>query len=175
MSNDILSVTQVNEYIQRKMDADPLLTSVAVRGEISNYKLYPSGHHYFTIKDDGAALRCVMFKGNAFRLRFRPENGMKVIAMGRISVFPRDGAYQLYCTAMAVDGIGDLHVAFEQLKEKLSAQGLFDPAHKKQIPAYPAVLRHGQASPTAAPASYSFAVAPDPNLCPACSTAVRRC
>jgi len=140
MSNDILSVTQVNEYIQRKMDADPLLTSVAVRGEISNYKLYPSGHHYFTIKDDGAALRCVMFKGNAFRLRFRPENGMKVIAMGRISVFPRDGAYQLYCTAMAVDGIGDLHVAFEQLKEKLSAQGLFDPAHKKQIPAYPRTI-----------------------------------
>ena len=140
MSNDILSVTQVNEYIQRKMDADPLLTSVAVRGEISNYKLYPSGHHYFTIKDDGAALRCVMFKGNAFRLRFRPENGMKVIAMGRISVFPRDGAYQLYCTAMAVDGIGDLHVAFEQLKEKLSAQGLFDPAHKKPIPAYPRTI-----------------------------------
>lgn len=140
MSNDILSVTQVNEYIQRKMDADPLLTSVAVRGEISNYKLYPSGHHYFTIKDDGAALRCVMFKGNAFRLRFRPENGMKVIAMGRISVFPRDGAYQLYCTAMTVDGIGDLHVAFEQLKEKLSAQGLFDPAHKKPIPAYPRTI-----------------------------------
>ena len=140
MSNDILSVTQVNEYIQRKMDADPLLTSVAVRGEISNYKLYPSGHHYFTIKDDGAALRCVMFKGNAFRLRFRPVNGMKVIAMGRISVFPRDGAYQLYCTAMTVDGIGDLHVAFEQLKEKLSAQGLFDPAHKKPIPAYPRTI-----------------------------------
>ena len=140
MSNEILSVTQVNEYIQHQMDADPLLTSVAVRGEISNYKVYPSGHHYFTIKDDGAALRCVMFKGNAFRLRFRPENGMKVIAMGRISVFPRDGAYQLYCTAMTVDGVGDLHVAFEQLKEKLSAQGLFDPAHKKPISAYPQTI-----------------------------------
>lgn len=140
MSNEILSVTQINEYIQRKMDGDPLLTSVAVRGEISNYKLYPSGHHYFTIKDDGGALKCVMFKGNAFRLLFRPENGMKVIAMGRISVFPRDGAYQLYCTAMSVDGIGDLHVAFEQLKSKLSAQGLFDPAHKKSIPAYPRTI-----------------------------------
>ena len=140
MSNEILSVTQINEYIQRKMDGDPLLTSVAVRGEISNYKLYPSGHHYFTIKDDGGALKCVMFKGNAFRLLFRPENGMKVIAMGRISVFPRDGAYQLYCTAMSVDGIGDLHVAFEQLKSKLSAQGLFDPTHKKSIPAYPRTI-----------------------------------
>ena len=140
MSNDILSVTQVNEYIQRRMDADPLLNSVAVRGEISNYKLYPSGHHYFTIKDDGGALKCVMFKDNAFRLRFRPENGMKIIAMGRISVFPRDGAYQLYCTAMVVDGVGDLHAAFEQLKEKLSAQGLFDPAHKQPIPTYPRTI-----------------------------------
>ena len=140
MTNEILTVTQVNEYIQRKMDADPLLASVAVRGEISNYKLYPSGHHYFTVKDDGGALKCVMFKGNAFRLRFRPENGMKVIVMGRISVYPRDGAYQLYCTAMVVDGIGDLHVAFEQLKEKLSAQGLFASEHKKTIPAYPRTI-----------------------------------
>ncbi|MBQ2785586.1 MAG: exodeoxyribonuclease VII large subunit [Oscillospiraceae bacterium] len=140
MVSEILSVTQVNEYIQHKMDADSLLTSVAIRGEISNYKLYPSGHHYFTIKDEGGALKCVMFKGNAFRLRFHPENGMKVVAMGRISVYPRDGAYQLYCTGMTVDGIGDLHVAFEQLKEKLSAQGLFDPAHKKPIPAYPRTI-----------------------------------
>ena len=81
-----------------------------------------------------------MFKGNALRLRFRPENGMKVIAMGMISVYPRDGAYQLYCTAMAVDGIGDLHAAFEQMKAKLAAQGLFDPAHKKPIPQYPGVI-----------------------------------
>ncbi len=133
----ILSVTQINQYIQGKMDADPLLTNVAVRGEISNYKLYPSGHHYFSLKDENGALKCVMFKGNAFRLRFRPENGMKVIAMGKISVFPRDGAYQLYCTALTVDGIGDLHAAFEQLKKKLAAQGLFDPAHKKPLPQYP--------------------------------------
>ena len=137
---DVLSITQINEYIQKKMDGDPLLSGLAVRGEISNYKQYPSGHHYFTLKDEGAALRCVMFKGNAMRLRFRPENGMKVIAMGKISVFPRDGAYQLYCTSMAMDGIGDLHAAFEQLKKKVASQGLFDPAHKKPIPQYPDVI-----------------------------------
>lgn len=136
----VLSVTQVNEYIRTKMDADPLLTQVAVRGEISNYKLYPSGHHYFTLKDESGALKCVMFKGNAMRLRFRPENGMKVIAMGNVTVFPRDGAYQLYCRAMAMDGIGDLHAAFEALKKKLAAQGLFDPAHKKPIPRYPKTI-----------------------------------
>ena len=140
MAQQVLSVTQINEYIRDKMDRDPLLTGVAVKGEISNYKLYPSGHHYFTLKDEGGALRCVMFKGNALRLRFRPENGMKVIVMGKISVFPRDGAYQLYATAMAMDGIGDLHAAFEQLKKKLAAQGLFDPAHKKPLPAYPSTI-----------------------------------
>ena len=123
MAQQVLSVTQINEYIRDRMDADPLLNTLAIRGEISNYKLYPSGHHYFTLKDAGGALRCVMFKGNAAKLRFRPENGMKIIAMGKISVFPRDGAYQLYCTAMAMDGIGDLHAAFEQLKKKLAAQG----------------------------------------------------
>ena len=137
MEQKVLSITQINEYIRSKMDADALLSGVAVMGEISNYKIYPSGHHYFTLKDEGAALKCVMFKGNAIRLRFRPENGMKVIAMGKISVFPRDGAYQLYCTAMAMDGVGDLHAAFEQLKAKLGAQGLFDASHKKPIPTYP--------------------------------------
>ncbi|MBQ3541936.1 MAG: exodeoxyribonuclease VII large subunit [Oscillospiraceae bacterium] len=140
MEQKVLSVTQINTYLQGKMDADPFLSAVAVSGEISNYKLYPSGHHYFTLKDDGGALKCVMFKGNAYRLRFRPENGMKVIAMGKISVYPRDGAYQLYCTAMAMDGIGDLYAAFEQLKKKLAAEGLFDPAHKKRIPSYPGVI-----------------------------------
>ncbi len=140
MEQKVLSITQINEYIRTKMEGDALLNSVAVLGEISNYKVYPSGHHYFTLKDDGAALKCVMFKGSAIRLRFRPENGMKVIAMGKISVFPRDGAYQLYCTAMAMDGIGDLHAAFEQLKAKLGAQGLFDPRHKKPIPRYPGTI-----------------------------------
>ena len=140
MAQNILSITQLNEYIRGRMDADPLLAQVAVRGEISNYKMYPSGHHYFTLKDEAGALKCVMFKGNAMRLRFRPENGMKVIAMGKVTVYPRDGAYQLYCTAMAMDGVGDLYAAFEQLKRKLEAQGLFDPAHKKPLPKYPGTI-----------------------------------
>ena len=140
MAQQVLSITQINEYIRGKMDSDALLNQVAVKGEISNYKRYPSGHHYFTLKDENAALKAVMFKGNALRLRFQPENGMKVIAMGKISVFPRDGAYQLYCTAMAVDGVGDLYAAFEQLKKKLAAQGLFDPAHKKPLPKFPGTI-----------------------------------
>ena len=140
MAQNVLSITQLNEYIRSRMDSDPLLAQVAVRGEISNYKLYPSGHHYFTLKDESGALKCVMFKGNAMRLRFRPENGMKVIAMGKVSVYPRDGAYQLYCTAMAMDGVGDLYAAFEQLKRKLEAQGLFDPARKQPLPKYPGTI-----------------------------------
>ena len=140
MAQQVLSITQINEYIRGKLDQDALLNGVAVRGEISNYKMYPSGHHYFTLKDESSALKCVMFKGNAMRLRFRPENGMKVIAMGKISVYPRDGAYQLYCTAMAMDGVGDLYAAFEQLKKKLAAQGLFDQEHKKPLPKYPGTI-----------------------------------
>ena len=140
MAQQVLSITQINEYIRTMMDSDALLAGLAVRGEISNYKMYPSGHHYFTLKDEGGALKCVMFKGNALRLRFRPENGMKVIAMGKIAVYPRDGAYQLYCSSLVLDGIGDLYAAFEQLKTKLEAQGLFDPAHKKPIPKYPGVI-----------------------------------
>ena len=140
MEQNVLSVSQLNEYIHRKLDSDGLLNQIAVRGEISNYKLYPSGHHYFTLKDEASALKCVMFKGNAFRLRFRPENGMKVIAMGKVSVYPRDGAYQLYCTAMAMDGVGDLYAAFEQLKQRLAQQGLFDPGHKKPLPKLPGTI-----------------------------------
>lgn len=140
MQQQVLTITALNEYIRGKMDADVLLNAVAVKGEISNYKCYPSGHHYFTLKDENAALKCVMFKGNALRLRFRPENGMKVIAMGKVTVFPRDGAYQLYVTAMAMDGVGDLYAAFEQLKKKLLAQGLFDPAHKKPVPKFPGTI-----------------------------------
>ena len=140
MAQKVLSISQLNEYIRGKLDNDPMLGGVAVRGEISNYKVYPSGHHYFTLKDESSSLKCVMFKGNAVRLRFRPDNGVKVIAMGKITVYPRDGVYQLYCTAMAMDGIGDLYAAFEQLKAKLAAQGLFDPAHKKPIPKYPGTI-----------------------------------
>ena len=140
MQQQVLSITQINEYIRGKKDEDRLLMQLAVRGEISNYKMYPSGHHYFTLKDENAALKCVMFKTNAARLRFRPENGMKVIALGRITVYPRDGAYQLYCSAMSMDGIGDLYAAFEQLKAKLAAQGLFAPEHKKPLPPYPGTI-----------------------------------
>ena len=136
----VLSITQINEYIRSKMDGYPMLTGLAVRGEISNYKMYPSGHHYFTLKDQGGALKCVMFKGSAMHLRFRPENGMKVIAMGKISVYPRDGAYQLYVSSMAMDGVGDLYAAFEQLKKKLAGEGLFDPAHKKPLPRFPGTI-----------------------------------
>ena len=140
MQQQVFSITQINEYLRGKMDADTLLSQIAVRGEISNYKMYPSGHHYFTLKDESSALKCVMFKSQALRLRFRPENGMKVIAMGKITVYPRDGAFQLYCGSMAMDGIGDLYAAFEQLKAKLAAQGLFAPEHKKRLPAIPGTI-----------------------------------
>lgn len=140
MSQQVLSITQINEYIRTVMDTDRLLSNVAVKGEISNYKVYPSGHHYFTLKDENAALKCVMFRGNATKLRFRPDNGLQVIAIGKISVYPRDGAYQLYCNALIMDGVGDLYAAFEQLKTKLAAKGLFDAAHKKPLPKYPKVI-----------------------------------
>ena len=140
MSQQVLTITQINEYLKGIMDRDPLLNGIAVKGEISNYKVYPSGHHYFTLKDEGGALKAVMFRGNSMRLRFKPENGMKVIAIGTISVYPRDGAYQLYCTSLTMDGVGDLYAAFEQLKNRLAEQGLFDPSHKKAIPQYPKTI-----------------------------------
>lgn len=133
----IYTVSQVNQYIKTLLDRDRELTALYVRGEISNYKAYPSGHHYFSLKDGEGTIRCVMFKREAMSLRFRPEHGMKVIAFGRVAVFPRDGQYQLYCTTLTPDGVGDLHLAFEQLKQKLYAEGLFDPAHKKPIPRFP--------------------------------------
>lgn len=133
----VFTVSEVNQYMKQLVDQQPALNDLLIRGEISNYKVYPSGHHYFTLKDGQSALRCVLFVGYAKYLRFRPENGMQVIAAGRISVYPRDGAYQLYCTRLVSDGMGDLHIAFEQLKQKLHAQGLFAPEHKKPLPAYP--------------------------------------
>ena len=135
--SDVYTVSQVNQYIKTLLDRDQVLTALYVRGEISNYKAYPSGHHYFSLKDGEGAIRCVMFKREAISLRFRPENGMKVIAFGRVAVFPRGGQYQLYCSTLTPEGVGDLHLAFEQLKQKLYAEGLFDPAHKKPIPQYP--------------------------------------
>lgn len=137
MQQPVYEVSQINEYIKLRFDDDAFLNNLFLRGEISNYKCYPSGHHYFSLKDAGGSIRCVMFRGSAFSLRFRPENGMKVIAQGRISVFPRDGTYQFYVNQMTVDGVGDLHVAFEQLKAKLLAEGLFDPSRKRSLPRYP--------------------------------------
>ena len=137
MPQNIYTVSQVNGYIKELLDRDGFLGGLFVRGEVSNYKTYPSGHHYFSLKDEGGAIRCVLFRREAARLRFRPENGMKVIAFGRVSAFPRDGQYQLYCSELSPDGVGDLHVAFEQLKEKLYREGLFDPAHKNPLPRYP--------------------------------------
>ncbi|MGM9528347.1 MAG: exodeoxyribonuclease VII large subunit, partial [Oscillospiraceae bacterium] len=140
MERSAVSVTELNNHIKDLLDADFFLSGVMVRGEISNYKLYPSGHHYFTLKDAESSLRCVMFKGNASKLRFTPESGMSVTAVGRVSVYPRDGAYQLYCTELLPLGMGDLHVAFEQLKEKLSKEGLFAPEHKKPLPKFPQTI-----------------------------------
>lgn len=137
MEQKILSVTELNQLVRGKLERDPDLQSVCIRGEISNYKLYPSGHHYFSLKDSESAIRCVLFKGNALSLRFRPENGMQVLAVGRVSLYPRDGSYQFYCTRLLPDGAGDLSVAFEQLKQKLFQEGLFDPARKKKLPVFP--------------------------------------
>lgn len=132
-----LSVSEITEHIRDIVESDGALRRVYVRGELSNYKIYPSGHHYFTLKDAGASIRCVMFRADASRLRFRPENGMAVICSGRVAVYPRDGAYQLYVTAVQPEGLGDLHAAYEQLKAKLLAEGLFAQEHKKPLPAMP--------------------------------------
>ncbi len=140
MEQHIFGVSEVNELVKLLLDNEPMLQNVQVQGELSNYKIYPSGHHYFTLKDAQGALRCVMFRGQASRLRFRPESGMKVVVSGRISVFPRDGSYQLYCNTMSPLGAGDLAVAFEQMKAKLYAEGLFDKAHKKPLPRFPQTI-----------------------------------
>lgn len=132
-----ISVTALNQYIKGLLDRDRLLSQVLVRSEISNYKVYPSGHHYFSLKDAESSIRCVMFRREAGTLRFRPENGMKVVVTGRVSLFPRDGVYQLYCSRMVPDGVGELAFAFEQLKNRLYREGLFDSAHKQPIPSFP--------------------------------------
>ncbi len=137
MNEQSLTVSELNNLIKTLIDCEPMLNKVCVRGELSNYKIYPSGHHYFTLKDSESSLRCVIFKSSASKLRFRPESGMGVTAFGRVSVFSRDGAYQLYCTDLIPEGTGDLQIAFEQLKAKLASEGLFEPEHKKQLPPFP--------------------------------------
>lgn len=133
----VFSVSQVNGYVKDLMDRDQLLTGLLVRGEISNYKCYPSGHHYFSLKDQQSSIRCVLFRGDAARLRFRPANGMSVVAFGRVSVFPRDGQYQLYCNELIHDGQGALDRAFEELRARLEKEGLFDPERKRSLPGFP--------------------------------------
>ncbi len=132
-----LSVTEVSAYIKALLDHDEVLGQLCVRGELSNYKMHSSGHHYFTLKDDGAVINAVMFRSDASRLPFQPGNGMKVIVYGRVSSFPKSGQYQIYVSQMQPDGVGALYVAFEQLKEKLLREGLFDKDVKKTLPRYP--------------------------------------
>ena len=133
-----LTVSQLNAYVKTVFDRDTAFASVLVTGEISNFSPhYKSGHLYFSLKDPGGSIKAVMFAREAFRLRFRPENGMRVIAAGRVTVYERDGVYQLYVRELIPDGAGALAVAFEQLKQKLAREGLFDPAHKKKLPPFP--------------------------------------
>ena len=137
MNENILSVAQLNAYIKSTCDFDEVLSGVWIKGEISNFKNHSSGHMYMTLKDEMGVVKAVMFKGNTFSLRFMPENGMKVLAYGRVSVYERAGQYQLYVEKMEPDGIGALYIAYEQLKKRLEQEGLFDERHKKNIPVFP--------------------------------------
>ena len=133
----VYTVSQVNMYIKSLLEEIPHIRNMYIKGEISNFKHYNRGHMYFTLKDEKSQLKCVMFSGDNYRLRFEPENGMKVVCFGQVGVYERDGVYQLYVRDMQVDGVGDLQVAFEQLKAKLEQEGLFDASHKRSIPKYP--------------------------------------
>lgn len=138
MEEKTFTVSEINSYINRKLKMDPNLKNIYIKGELSNYKSYPSGHSYFTLKDENSQISGVMFKGFKDKfLNFEPENGMKVIIKGKIEVYVKNGKYQLYATKMTEDGMGNLHIAYEQLKKKLNKEGLFDDAHKKEIPKYP--------------------------------------
>lgn len=140
MQKPTFSVSELNGYIKSYIGMSPVLGDLCVIGEISNYKLYPSGHHYFSLKDAEGSLKCVMFRGSAAGMRFRPENGMQVLATGRIAVYERDGVYQLYVSAMIPAGAGNLQLEFERLKAKLEAEGLFDPSRKKPLPEFPETI-----------------------------------
>ena len=140
MERRILTVSELNSRIQGLLEMDPMLRSIGVQGEISNYKVYSSGHHYFTLKDSESSLSCVMYRFQAMKLRFRPENGMKIRAFGKVDVYPRDGVYKLYCSSIEPEGTGDLQIAFEQMKAKLEAEGLFRTEHKKRLPAFPKTI-----------------------------------
>ena len=135
-----ITVSQLNRYVSAILEKDPHLNPVMIKGEISGFRAYPSGHLYFTLKDEKAAVSCVMFKGQTKRLRFRPENGNQVIVTARAALYDRDGRFQLYVSDMVSDGMGDLHLAFEQMKEKLSREGLFAEDRKKPIPVLPTAI-----------------------------------
>ena len=134
---NVVSVTELTRRIKKMLDSDPLLKGVLVKGEVSNFKRHSSGHLYFTLKDESSAIRCVMFRSSAQSLVFQPENGMAVIAAGYVSIYERDGQYQLYAESLQPEGIGSYHLAFEQLKKKLEAEGLFDPGRKRRLPLLP--------------------------------------
>ena len=135
-----ISVTELNKYVKDKVADDEFLNNVFVKGEISNFKHHYSGHMYFTLKDENSLIKCVMFKGATATLNFVPKDGMKVLVLGTVSVFERDGIYQIYCKAMQEDGMGSLHIAYEKLKAKLEEEGLFDESHKKPIPFMPKII-----------------------------------
>ena len=140
MKYNAITVTQLNKYLKDKFDEDENLQAILVKGEISNFKNHYTGHLYFTLKDENSLIKCIMFKSYAERLAFKPKDGMKVMVFGAVSVFERDGVYQIYVKSMMEDGMGDLHEQFEQLKAKLEKEGLFEESHKKPIPLYPKVV-----------------------------------
>lgn len=140
MKYNAVTVTQLNKYLKDRFDEDENLNAILVKGEISNFKNHYTGHLYFTLKDENSLIKCIMFKSYAEKLNFRPKDGMKVMVFGTVSVFERDGVYQIYAKSMLEDGMGDLHEQFEQLKAKLEKEGLFEQAHKKAIPLYPKVV-----------------------------------
>ena len=140
MKYNAVTVTQLNKYLKDRFDEDENLGAILVKGEISNFKNHYTGHLYFTLKDENSLIKCIMFKSYAERLAFKPKDGMKVMVFGSVSVFERDGVYQIYVKTMMEDGMGDLHEQFEQLKAKLEKEGLFDEVHKKPIPLYPKVI-----------------------------------
>lgn len=136
--NQVYTVSQINGYLKQLLDGDVQLKSIFVRGEVSNFVHHmKSGHFYFTLKDGKSALKCVMFQWNARHLRFLPGNGMSVIVFGSVQLYDRDGVCQIYCSDIQPDGVGALYMAFEQLKERLDREGLFDPAHKRPLPPLP--------------------------------------
>ena len=137
MTYNPISVTELNKYIKQKIDGDEMLNNVLVKGEIYNYKHHYTGHLYFTLKDDNSLIKCIMFKSYAENLKFEPKDGMKVTIFGTVSVFERDGVYQIYAKAMQEDGLGSLYKAYEEMKARLEKEGLFAPAHKKKIPLMP--------------------------------------